>query len=181
MQNIGIRLKALRKSKNMTLKQVAEKTNLSISFLSQLEHSKCSITIESLVEISEVLDVNPSYFFADYEESQSKNKIAINKQQTLEENMVISNFTYKDLSGNFSNQSFLPTLVTLHPRKEGVRPLAHSGQEFIFVLEGVLTVIFDTDEISLEAGESIHMESTTPHNWLNKTDQLIKFLYVSSR
>lgn len=180
MEKIGERIKSIRKAKKMTLKQISEKTNLSISFLSQVEHSKCSITLESLMKISEVLDVNPSFFFSE-DEDQERNKIAIHKHQALEEDMVVSNFTYKDLSGNFPNQTFLPTLVTLQPRKEGGRPLAHNGQEFIFVLEGTLTVIFENDEVALQAGESLHMESTTPHNWLNKTEEAVKFLYVSSR
>ena len=180
MSNIGIRMKELRKGKKMTLKQVAEKTDLSISFLSQVEHSKCSITIESLMKISEALDVKPSFFFSETEDRNMK-QIAINKQGSLEERKVVSNFSYEDLSGKFPNQTFLPTMVTLQPRKEGVRPMPHSGQEFIFVLDGVLTVIFEKDEVSLNKGESIHMESTVPHNWINKTDEAVQFLYVSSR
>lgn len=181
MDQLGERIRKIRKEKKMTLKHVSERTNLSISFLSQVEHAKCSITLESLMKISEVLDVNPSYFFSDDNQVKERNRIAIHKQHALEEDMVVSNFSYKDLSGNFPNQTFLPTLVTLQPRKEGGRPLAHNGQEFIFVLEGTLTVIFEEYEIDLHTGESLHMESTTPHNWLNKTEEAIKFLYVSSR
>lgn len=181
MKNIGDRLRKLRKSKSMTLRQIAERTGLSISFLSQLEHSKSSITIESLMKVSEALDVNPSFFFSTNEEKEAEKKIAINKNHSFKEEQLVSDFTYKDLSGRFSEQTFLPTLVTLQSRKEGVRPLSHSGQEFIYVLVGTLTVIFDYDEISLETGESIHMESTIPHNWINKTNEEVKFLYVSAR
>lgn len=181
MHKIGERLRALRKNKNMTLKHVSEGTGLSESFLSQVEHSKSSITIESLMKISETFNVNPSFFFSDLEEKEKEKKIRINKNNSFNEEQIISNFKYKDLSGKFSQQTFLPTLVTLHPRRKGVRPLPHRGQEFIYVLSGILTVIFDYDEISLEEGESIHMESTIPHNWVNKTESEVKFLYVSSR
>lgn len=181
MHKIGERLRALRRSKNMTLKQVSEGTGLSESFLSQVEHSKSSITIESLMKISETFNVNPSFFFSDTEEKEKEKEIQINKIGSFNEEQIISNFKYKDLSGRFSKQTFLPTLVTLQPRKEGVRPLAHSGQEFIYVISGILTVIFDHDQISLEEGESIHMDSTIPHNWVNKTGEEVKFLYVSSR
>lgn len=180
MEHLGERLRELRKQNKLTLKQIAEQTNLSISFLSQVEHGRSSVTLESLMRISECLDVSPSYFFAVQEELETKKKIAVNKQETINEDTIVSNFTYKDLSGKFSNQSFLPTLVTLQPRKDGVRPLAHTGQEFIYVLEGTLSIIFENEEIDLHAGESIHMESTVPHNWLNRTGQAIKFLYVSS-
>lgn len=61
--NIGFSIKKLRKNKKMTLKDVSEKTNLSISFLSQVERSICSVTLESLRKISEALEVSPTYFF----------------------------------------------------------------------------------------------------------------------
>lgn len=60
---IGAKIKSLRKERKLTLKQIADQTNLSISFLSQVERSKSSITLESLKKISEALGVNPSYFF----------------------------------------------------------------------------------------------------------------------
>lgn len=182
MEPIGDRLKVLRKSKKLTLRQVAERTNLSISFISQVENGKSSITIDSLVKIAEALDVDPSFFFSDGKNKlRSNKKVMINKHDSLEERSVVANFTYQDLSGDFPDQSFLPTLVTLEPRHEGVRPLSHSGQEFIYVLQGILTIIFDDGEVSLEAGESIHMDSTIPHNWLTKTDKPVTFLYVSAR
>lgn len=45
---IGVKIKSLRKERKLTLKQIADQTNLSISFLSQVERSKSSITLESL-------------------------------------------------------------------------------------------------------------------------------------
>ena len=48
MKEVGSRIKALRKEKNMTLKNIADATGFSISFLSQLERGKSSATLESL-------------------------------------------------------------------------------------------------------------------------------------
>lgn len=180
MHGIGDRLRALRNSRNMTLKQLSEKTSLTDSFLSQVEHSKSSITIESLMKISEAFDVSPSFFFSE-DKKEEEARFVINKKDSFGEEKHESDFIYKDLAGKFDEQIFLPILVTLKPRKKGVRPLSHSGQEFIYVLDGILTVIFDEDEISLEVGESIHMDSTIPHNWINNTDKEVKFLYISSR
>lgn len=181
MHRIGERLRTLRRNRSMTLKQVSEATGLSESFLSQVEHAKSSITIESLMKVSEAFNVNPSFFFSESAEEEQRRKIQINKNGTTKAEQIISDFSYTDLAGNFPDQQFLPTLVTLNPRKKGVRPLAHRGQEFIYVVSGVLTVIFEHDEVSLQQGESIHMDSTIPHNWINKTDQEVVFLYVSSR
>ena len=72
---VGITLKSLRKERKLTLKDLAAETGVSISFLSQVERGKSSVTLESLKKIADALSVNPSVFFAkddvqdDYEHS----------------------------------------------------------------------------------------------------------------
>ena len=48
---IGHILKKLRKERKLTLKDLAEQTGVSISFLSQVERGKSSVTLESLRKI----------------------------------------------------------------------------------------------------------------------------------
>lgn len=179
MEDFGGRLRDVRKAKKMTLKQVSEKTKLSIGFLSQVEHSKSSLTLETLIKLSEALGVSPGVFFSE-EKAVEQQNFFVNKQSSLKNDVMISDFMYRDLSGGFPNQSFYPTLVNLRPRNEGVRPLGHQGQEFIYVLDGTLTVIFENEEIQLNPGESIHMESEIPHNWVNRTNEIVTILYIRS-
>ncbi|MEK5230776.1 XRE family transcriptional regulator [Lysinibacillus sp. FSL K6-0232] len=175
-RDIGILIKSLRKSKKMTLKEVSEKTDLSISFLSQVERSLCSITLQSLRKISEALGVSPSYFFPDTIEM-DKNMIRRGGAKQAEHS---SSFIYSDLSGNVTNPLFVPILVTLLPGDKKETPFSHEGQEFIYVLEGMLTVILNDTEYDLSPGDSIHMESNVPHNWFNKTKHPTQFIFVSS-
>ena len=62
-RSLGQKIKSIRKDKQKTLKQVAEQTGFSISFLSQLERGKSSATLESLKKISVALGVSPGHFF----------------------------------------------------------------------------------------------------------------------
>ena len=64
---MGMRIKALRKEKKYTLKQLAEETGLSIGFLSQLERGMSSIAVDSLAKIASILGVSLSTFFSDAE------------------------------------------------------------------------------------------------------------------
>lgn len=175
-KDIGILIKRLRKSKKMTLKEVSEKTDLSISFLSQLERSLCSVTLHSLRKISEALDVSPSYFFPD---SIQMDKDMI-RRGAFRQSEHKSSFIYSDLSGDVSNPIFVPILVTLLPGDKRETPFSHEGQEFIYVTDGILTIILDNTEYDLFPGDSIHMNSTIPHNWFNKTDKPTNFIFVSS-
>lgn len=56
--NVGKKIKTYRKAKKYTLKNLAEKTGLSIGFLSQLERGMTTIAIDSLFNLANVLDVD---------------------------------------------------------------------------------------------------------------------------
>ncbi|UKL00325.1 helix-turn-helix domain-containing protein [Brevibacillus brevis] len=174
---IGVLIKSLRVGKKKTLKQIAEKTQLSISFLSQVERGKSSITLESLKKISEALGVSPGYFFSG--ESIGGNE-RVRRASRARSQLQRAPFMYEDLSGQLANPSLVPILVTLSPHGEKGTPFAHKGQEFIYVLDGVLTLLLGEEEHDLFPGDSIHMESSVPHNWVNRTGEVTKFLCVNS-
>jgi quercetin dioxygenase-like cupin family protein len=71
--------------------------------------------------------------------------------------------------------SILPT-----QSREAVTPYSHKGEEFVYVLEGILTVFVGNEEYQLNPGDSIHMSSAIPHEWANFTNKLVKVLCVSS-
>lgn len=178
MENlIGVKIKSLRKERKLTLSQIADRTNLSISFLSQVERSKSSITLESLKKISEALGVNPSYFFS---ESNRKATTTIMRNVISDNNNLQNNFFYKDLTGNIENPQFHPILVLLNPGANKEESYSHTGQEFLYVLEGKLTILIDKEEHVLNPFDCIFLDSSTPHNWINKTDSVVKLLCISS-
>ncbi|KMZ44363.1 MULTISPECIES: XRE family transcriptional regulator [Bacillales] len=174
---IGVLIKSLRVGKKKTLKQIAEKTQLSISFLSQVERGKSSITLESLKKISEALGVSPGYFFSG--ESSGGNELG-RRASKERSGLLHAPFVYEDLSGDLANPALVPILVTLSPHGEKGTPFVHQGQEFVYVLEGVLTVLLGEEEHDLFPGDSIHMHSSVPHNWVNRTGKVTRFLCVNS-
>lgn len=176
-ENIGKKIKALRKSKKFTLKEIADQTGLSISFLSQVERLKSSLTLESLKKISEALQVNPSYFFS---EEQQQSKSIITRDSEFETQKMLSQFIYKDLSSSHTKLNFSPILVVLNPGENEGNPFSHSGVEFLYVLEGTLSVLLDDEELHLHAHDSIVIDAIQPHYWLNHTDSPVKFLCISS-
>lgn len=56
--NIGIKLKQLRTDKGLTLKQLAEITKLSISFISDIENGRRNPSLENLNILASALDVS---------------------------------------------------------------------------------------------------------------------------
>ena len=177
-KSIGEKIKYLRKLKKLTLKEISDETDLSISFLSQVERMKSSLTLESLKKVSEVLHVNPSYFFSEDENKPSRSVIVRGLEDEVD--LTVNQFLYKDLSGNSSNLNFSPMLVILNPGDNKGKPFTHAGNEFLYILEGDLTVLIDKKEHHLSLHDSIIIDANSSHYLLNHTDKPVKFLCVSS-
>ncbi len=64
-QKIGSRIRALRKQRTLTLKQLANKTGLSVSLISQIELGKSAASVSTLHKLSAALAVTMSYLFED--------------------------------------------------------------------------------------------------------------------
>ncbi|WP_077297074.1 helix-turn-helix domain-containing protein [Virgibacillus pantothenticus] len=175
--HIGKKINELRKRKNITLKIISQQTGLSISFLSQLEHGKTSATLESLKKISESLGVNPSYFFS---ETNEKSRSTITRNIVDTTNLTENRFIYKDLSGGVKDPAFIPNLIILDPGANRGNNFSHKGQEFLYVLEGTLTIEVDDYVDVLQPYDCVFLDSSKPHYWYNKTDKPIKFLCISS-
>lgn len=174
---IGESIKKLRKKKKLTLKEVSEKTDLSISFLSQVERMKSSLTLESLKKISDVLGVNPSYFFSSNQNHVEESAIV---RSNHEADFRSYQFIYKNLTTEKDNLPYTPILVILKEGENHGKPFSHKGTELIYVLEGVLTIQLESDEYTLYPHDSIVLDSSKPHYWLNYTNETVKFLCISS-
>lgn len=172
---IGLLIKEIRKDKKMTLKDLSAKTDLSISFLSQLERAKSSVTLESLKKISLALGVNPGVFFEEVGSDELTMKEVL-IERTGEQG---EQFTYKDLSSGILNPSFSPMFIKLEPGENKGDSFSHPGQEFLYVLKGELTVEIDNEIQKLTPHESIMFDSSKRHYWYNYTDENVEFLCVA--
>ncbi len=63
---IGHNIRDLRKAKNLTLKQMARRTKLSVSLLSQIERAESSASVSSLFKVATALDVRLTELFGDF-------------------------------------------------------------------------------------------------------------------
>ncbi|WP_430310192.1 helix-turn-helix domain-containing protein [Rummeliibacillus pycnus] len=163
--NIGEQLKNLRKERGLTLKELSNKTDFSISFLSQVERGKSNLTLESLRKVSDALQVSPGLFF---------------EKESIEIVPTFSQFHYQDLNNGVHGADFDPILVTLHPGENEGNAFTHEGFEFIYVLSGTFTLRIEEEEITLTAGQSTMFESSLLHYWYNYSEETTRFLVVSS-
>ena len=178
---IGLQIKALRTGNNMTLKQLSEQTELSIGFLSQLERGMSSVAIDSLEKIALALDVPLTSFF---NESAPKDHEPVVHNFELQATPVSEQIFQYILSKDEMDFGFLPRIFTLMPfanfESDDLEMYSHTGEEFIYVLEGIVTLLLGNRQYTLYPGDSVQIHSTEPHNWVNSTNKVAKMLTVNT-
>lgn len=178
-KDIGKKVKALRSQKKMTLKELSEKTNLSIGFLSQLERGLTSIATDTLATIADVFEIELSYFFV---KPRILSKPLIRSYEKEVFNICTSGCIQYNLSNNLKDKSILPRIVEILPNntEEDIQSYVHEGEEFIYILEGTLTIFLQGQQYELYPGDSIHYHSSSNHNWANYTNKMVKMIVVAT-
>ena len=105
--NIGKLLERFTSEKRLTLKELAQKSGLSISFFPKSRILKSSSPLQSLSKIADALEVSRSYFFP---EATPPKKALFGKTQKVS-TFNQSNFVYQSLSNEIPNPLFEPMLV----------------------------------------------------------------------
>ena len=174
-EKISSKIREIRKKQGITLKELSEKTQLSVSFLSQVERGVCSLTITSLKKIADALGVQMRDLI-DVEESVS----FVNHRNRQIINLEKSYVSYRRLSGKFENRKLESVLLTMQPNYYDQEMAVHEGEEFYYIMGGTATFVIDGEEYEVGEGEVIHFPSTLPHRTINKEDQELKMLCVTT-
>lgn len=180
--SIGQQVKRLRSSKKMTLKELSDKVGLSTSFLSQFERGNCTIAIDSLVDIAHALDADLYDILSNVIPRKTKGSRYILRSYERGNTHIQNPREYQtNLSADNTGLDLLAREVTLLPGEPGKIAAAapHTGEEFIMVLEGILTIAFDGKPYQLYPGDTAHFPSTIRHSWYNETPRLTKMLIVN--
>lgn len=164
---IGSRMRELRKAKGLTLKQLAENTNLSVGYLSQLERQDADPSVRSLNVISKALGVGINWFFPDPEqEADLEGDIVVRgaRRRALRfESGVRDELLSPSLSGQLEM-----ILTTFAPgASSGDALYSHKGEEGGYVVEGTVELTVEDQVMILGVGDSFRFASTRPHRYHN--------------
>ena len=179
LSGIGANIKHLRTSEGMTLKDLSAATGLSIGYLSQLERGLNSVAVDSLAKIAEALGVTLHYFISKVEGKQHDSVVvrSYEREAVFAENRHSIQY---HLSADRSDKAFLARSVEILPSAEDNELISyrHEGEEFVYILEGVLTLHLNHVKHDLYPGDSAHYNSKAEHAWGNYTNKTVKFVSV---
>ena len=173
--SLGAKIRSRRQLLGLTLDTVAQAAELSKPFLSQVERNHATPSLSSLHRIAEALQVNTEYFVTVPTEKETVKRGDKLRFFTLEN----SPKTYASLTGNVPNRQLEALMVRMPPQAE-MEVSSHAGEEFFYMLEGVLCITVDGQEFELRAGDSAHYLSTAPHLWENRGAEDVVLIWVGT-
>jgi transcriptional regulator with XRE-family HTH domain len=165
--DIGEKIRLLRKSRQVTLKDMAKRTDLSIGYLSQVERNMSSPSVNVLRDIATALNVNISWFFEAPERSPTGEERFIVRENNRRHLHFRSGITDSLLTPNLSGQIEL-LLSRFEPgASSGEEPYTHQGEEAGVVMAGQLELWIGRERFLLSEGDSFNFLSSVPHRYRN--------------
>jgi transcriptional regulator with XRE-family HTH domain len=181
----GRRIKHARLLKGYTLKQLAERVDCSESMISKLENSRLSPSLAMLHRIAAELDTTASDLLINQGDSEEHHDVVFFPADrfpgTIGEDNKGEVKVWFDRILPFDKSGLLQvSLLHLLPGAEQPRFLAHEGEEFIYVLDGALDVIFPERTYTVSIGAAIFFTSTRDHRYKNHGDSSVRALWVNT-
>lgn len=179
--NIGNKIKLLRKDRQFTLQDLSDKTGLSKPLLSQVENSLVIPPLPTLLKISKALRVPMTYFITEEEKRVAvvRGKDVNGTPKRVFEGRDPASYVFSSLVEGKTHNKMEPLYVEFSQiSKDRVSPLSHHGDEFVYVLEGQLEIIYDETPFVLDAGDSIYLDARVPHSYRSLTKKRTKAIMV---
>jgi len=164
-EEVGQKIKLLREEKGLGLEELSNLTGFDLEFLRNIETNKVQPQLGTVIKLSKALDSafsrlvsgvgNRLYSITRKEEQKvvSRSTSQKGKKQA---------YVYKSLAPEVKGRHMEALVVQLeeNPKQE---ISIHDGEEFIYVLDGVVSLTIDAEAFELDPGDSAYYLSTTPH------------------
>ena len=180
---IGAKIRALRLKKKIGLVDLGQHTGLSPALLSKIERGRLYPTLPTLLRVALVFGVGLEYFFAGAREQPLVAVTRREQRVELPERPDARDVAYRFASLDYpaTERRFNCYYAEFFPvAPEKLRPHEHAGVEFIYVIEGTLSVHMDGGEHALEAGDAMYFDATNPHAYRRSGGRLCTAVVVTT-
>ena len=173
MEEIGARIRSLREEKGLSLEELSNLTGFDVSLLERIEKDEVQPQLGTVIKLSKALDSafgrivsgvgNKIYSITRRDERKVVSRSTSHQGQRKA-------YTYMSLAPEVKGRNMEALLVQLEEDPEEEISV-HEGEEFIFVLDGVVKLKIGQDAFELQPGDSVYYLSTTPHHISAKKDK----------
>ena len=168
---IGHKIKGIRESKNLSVEEIAERSGLTVEQINSIETDQNLPSLGPLIKIARALGVRLGTFMDD---SDALGPI-VTRAKDREKNSSISfsndatdarkHMEYHPLAQQKAGRHMEPFVIDINPETSPEFQLsAHEGEEFIYVMQGEVEIVYGKDTYSLKEGDSIFYDSIVKHH-----------------
>jgi len=168
---IGGKIKSIRESRNLSIEEVAERSGVSSEQIERIENDIQLPSLAPLIKIARALGVRLGTFLDDHTELGP----VVNRAKDIENQGVIrftndstvarTHMQYHSLSQDKAGRHMEPFMIDIEASEQNEFKLSsHEGEEFIYVLEGSIEIIYGKEKYTLGAGDSIYYDSIVAHH-----------------
>jgi transcriptional regulator with XRE-family HTH domain len=180
--DLGARVRDLRKARNWTLEQAARQAGLARSTLSKIENGQMSPTFDALKKLAVGLEISVPQLFTPPTHGQVGGRLAVTK---MHEGNAVTTVTYEHelLAETLTKKQMMPyrTRVRARSAEEFDGWVRHAGEEFLYVLTGVVRFYTEYYEpIEMRRGDSAYYDATMGHNVISTSQEDATILWVTS-
>ncbi len=179
---VGERIKALREAQEMSVEQVARLAGIDADRLLAYERGDAVPAIGAVIQLSRVLGSKPEGLLHGGG-TVSEHLTICRTGETLsgETGGTEQSYTYLSLTRpGTAGHMMEPFLLSFDPNTPKPVPITHDGQEFCYILDGIIELSYDGRTYRLEQGDSCYLSAGKPHAFHGLGDKVAKMLAVVS-
>ena len=164
-EDIGTRLRELRKAKGLSLEQMADLTGVELTLLEEIENGKAQPQLGTVLRLSKTLESAFGGLITgsgdqDYVITRKTDRPVVARSTSKKGQTQV--YQYYGLAAPVQGRHMEPLIVHLDENPTGDLSI-HEGEEFIYVLEGVVSLDMGDKHYDLVPGDSAFYLSSTPH------------------
>lgn len=166
---LGDKIRQIREMQKMSVEELANCSNTNSELIEQLENGALVPSLTPLMQIARALGVRLGTFLDDAPHNEpvviksgaSKNVVKFSGNCDTCEKSTLDFFS---LASDKADRHMEPFIIDVHPPGSGdSKQSSHEGEEFIYVLNGKIEILYGKDSFKLSSGDSIYYDSIVPH------------------
>lgn len=180
--DLGARVRGLRKELGWTLEQAAQAAGLARSTLSKIENRQMSPTYDALKKLALGLEITVPQLFTPPRGGSGGGQMALTRSGDGTSH-VTGTYEHELLGEAFGSRRMLPYRARVRARsmEEFDGWVRHDGEEFLYVLTGVIRLYTEHFEpVEMRRGDSAYYDATMGHNVVSVSPEDAHILWVTS-
>lgn len=180
--DLGARVRQLRKDRDWTLEQAAKQAGLARSTLSKIENGQMSPTYDALKKLATGLQITVPQLFTQPQRAQANGRMSVTRAEDGQPHATTT-YEHSLLAEGLTKKKMLPYRARVRARamEEFDGWVRHDGEEFLYVLTGVIRLYTEFYEpVEMRRGDSAYYDAAMGHNVVSISPEDATILWVTS-